>query len=124
MTWQRVALTPAELLDVNYIDYSYWNELSNGTRSPRAAATTIRAGRTIYGVSNAPFWRGADALRQGAVFPELILVRAGADRPLVVVEGHVRLTVYALVPELIPADVTVLLGTSPHISQWVDYRFP
>ncbi len=122
VTWQRVALTPAELLQAKYIDYDYWNELSNGTRSPLEAAKTIRAGRTIFGVSNDPFLRTADALRQGAVFPELILVRAAADRPMVVLEGHFRLTVYALVPELIPSNVTVLLGTSPDIIHWVDYR--
>ena len=122
VTWQRVALTPTELLQANYIDYDYWNELSNDTRSPREAAKTIRAGRTIFGISNDPFVRTADALHQGAIFPELILVRAGAERPMVVLEGHFRLTVYALVPELIPADVTVLLGTSPHIVHWVDYR--
>jgi hypothetical protein len=119
--WQRVALTPAELLQAKYIDYDYWNELSNGTRSPLEAAKTIRAGRTVFGVSNDPALRTADALRHGAVFPELILVRAAAERPMVVLEGHFRLTVYALVPELIPADVTVILGTSPDIIHWVDY---
>ncbi len=121
VTWQRVALTPRELLQVKYIDYSYWNELSNGTRSPLEAAKTIRAGRTIFGVSNDGFLRAADALRHGAVFPELILVRPAVERPMVVLEGHVRLTVYALVPESIPSDVTVLLGTSPDIIHWVDY---
>ncbi len=59
--WQRVAMTPAELLRAKYIDYDYWNELSNGTRSPLGAAETIRAGRTIYGVSNDPFLVAADA---------------------------------------------------------------
>ncbi len=34
VAWQRVALTPEELLQVKYIDYSYWNEISNGTRLP------------------------------------------------------------------------------------------
>ena len=119
--WQRVALTPAELLQARYIDYDYWNELSNGTRSPLEAAKTIRAGRTIFGVANDAFLRGADALRHGIVFPELILVCPAVERPMVVLEGHGRLTVYALVPELIPADVTVVLGTAPDVIHWVDY---
>ncbi len=122
IAWQRVAMTPAEILQVKYIDYDYWNELSNGTRSPVEAAETIRAGRTIFGISNDPFLRTADALRQGAVFPELILVRVAADRPMVVLEGHFRLTVYALAPESIPSAVTVLVGTSPDIVHWGDYR--
>ena len=40
---------------------------------------------------------------------------------MVVLEGHFRLTVYALAPESLPSEVTVLLETSPDIVQWVDY---
>jgi hypothetical protein len=67
------------------------------------------------------FLRIAAALENGATFPELIAVRAGADAEIVVVEGHVRLTVYALVPAAIPLNLTMILGTSPDIGQWNDY---
>ena len=118
VTWQRVALTPEELLQVKYIDYSYWNEISNGTRLPTEAAKTIRSGRPIFEMSTEGFLRIADALRRGATFPELILVRAAVGSDIVILEGHVRLTVYALVPELTPSQVIALLGTSPDFKGW------
>jgi hypothetical protein len=43
--WQWMAITTDELAAVRYIDYSYWNKLSGGTRLPLDAAPRIRAGR-------------------------------------------------------------------------------
>jgi hypothetical protein len=42
--WQWMAITTDELAAVRYIDYSYWNKLSGGTRLPLDAAPRIRAG--------------------------------------------------------------------------------
>ena len=50
--------------------------------------------------------------------PEPILVTAGPDDPVVVLEGHVRVTAYAL------AGIAVgeaLLGTSPAMRRWALY---
>jgi hypothetical protein len=44
--------------------------------------------------------------------PELIVATTPAHSPLVVLEGHVRLTAYALFPELVPDEVEILLGVS------------
>jgi hypothetical protein len=41
--WQWMAISPAELARVRYIDYDYWVELSGGTRLAVAAAARIRA---------------------------------------------------------------------------------
>ena len=108
--WYRAALTPDEVAHIRYIDYSYWNELSNHTRLPSVAVETIRAGREVYGVSNEGFLALAAALRNGARLPELILVGATPDGPLTVYEGHVRLTAYLLAREVIPAELEVLAG--------------
>lgn len=116
--WQHVALTPAELLRVKYISYSYWNELSNGTRLPTEAAKTIRAGRVVFGVPNDRFLHIANVLQGGHQFPPLIVVRAAEGTDLVVLEGHVRLTVYALVPNKIPDEAQILLGTAPVFTNW------
>ena len=122
VVWQRVQLTATELLTIKYIDYSYWNEISNGTRLPTKAAKTIRAGGLIFGrMPTDGFLRIAAALENGAAFPELIAVRASPAAEIVVVEGHVRLTVYALVPAAIPLDLTIILGTSPDIGRWNNY---
>jgi hypothetical protein len=43
ISWSRVALTPAELADVRYIDWDYWLEVSGGTRRPRDAIARMRA---------------------------------------------------------------------------------
>lgn len=111
--WQRAVLSPDELLQVKYTNWDYWLELSGGSRRPTDAATAIRAGRTIYDVANDGFLAMAEALRQGARFPDLILVWAGEGTHLVVLEGHARLTAYALAPDSIPLQVPVILGTSP-----------
>jgi hypothetical protein len=49
--WQWMAITPAELASVRYIEYDYWIELSGGTRLAVDAAARIRAGVTPFGVS-------------------------------------------------------------------------
>jgi len=116
--WYRAALTPEELMRVRYIDYSYWNELSSGTRLPTAATQTIRAGKLIYGQSTQGYLELAKELCRGAQFPELILTAVSSSAPLVVMEGHVRLTTYALAPECLPAMLEVIIGFSPDFTQW------
>ncbi|MBW3623773.1 MAG: hypothetical protein KY468_10245 [Armatimonadetes bacterium] len=97
VSWYRAILTREELAGVRYIDYSYWNELSGGSRLPADAAKNIREGVEVFEVSNDGFFRMAEALRKGALFPELILVGTAPGSELVVLEGHVRLTAYSLV---------------------------
>jgi hypothetical protein len=111
--WYRAVLTRAEVAGLRYIDYSYWNEISNGTRSPLAAAETVRAGRTIYGQGTDGFLLAAQALREGARFTELIVVGAVPDMPLTVYEGHLRLTAYALALECVPDELEVIAGFAP-----------
>ena len=116
MLWQRAALTPEDVLAVRYIDYDYWVELSGGTRLPVDAADRIRRGITAFRVANDGFFELADELGTRPL-PELIVV--GGDGPeLVVLEGHARLTAYALRPEALPDELEVLLGRSPRIAEW------
>jgi hypothetical protein len=115
--WYRAVLTKQELAKVRYIDYSYWNEISNGTRLPVEAAKTVRTGREIYGQSTEGFLKMAQALCDGAQFPELILVGTSPD-DLIVMEGHVRLTAYFLAPECLPEELTVLVGFAPEFASW------
>jgi hypothetical protein len=115
--WYRAALAKEELAKVRYIDYSYWNEISNDTRLPVEAAKTVRTGREIYGVSNEGFLKMAQAVREGAQFPELILIGTSPD-DLIVLEGHVRLTAYFLAPECLPDELTVIVGFAPEFASW------
>lgn len=107
--WTRAELNPAELAHVRYIEYSYWNELSGGTRLPIDAARRIREGVRAFDVSNQGFLAAARAVARGERFPPLIL--AGRDyADMVCLEGHLRLTGYALAG--FPTDVGCLIGTA------------
>ncbi len=111
--WYRAALDREEVAHIRYIDYDYWNELSGGTRMPSEAAKTIRAEREIFTVNNEGFLQAAQALREGAVFPDLILVGESPASVLTVYEGHLRLTAYLLAPEFIPETLEVIAGFAP-----------
>jgi hypothetical protein len=122
--WYRAALTPDELMRVRYIDYSYWNELSGGTRLPTAAAQAIRAGKVVYGQSTQGFLQLADQVCRGAQLPELILTATSPSAPFVVMEGHVRLTACALALECLPATIELIVGFSPDFADWGAYGSP
>jgi hypothetical protein len=117
--WERVMLDRDELAGVRYIDWSYWVELSGGSRSPVDAARRIREGVTVFGVPSDGFVSAAEAVDDA--WPELILATAGPRQALVVVEGHVRLTAYVLAGEAAPPEVEALLGTSPRMRHWALY---
>jgi hypothetical protein len=115
VTWTRAELTPAELTHVRYMDYSYWIELSGGTRLPADAARRIKAGHRAYDIPNDGAIAAGQAAKAAVRFPPLILVGETHDN-LVCLEGHLRLTAYALAG--FPAPVECLLGTAPGMSAW------
>jgi hypothetical protein len=114
--WHRAALGREELLDILFIDWDWWLKLSGGTRSPRDAASRICAGE-IPGVTAAEHESAARALAAGSA-PKLIAVTTQAHRPVVLVEGHVRLTSYALFPDYVPPTTEILLGISDEMTKW------
>lgn len=119
--WFWATATPAEMLAVRYIRYDYWTELSAGSRSPVVAAQRIRAGETAFAVSNDGFLRLADHLEGGGTMPPPILVTATEGADHVVLEGHARVTAWALVPHTLPPALVVLVGSSPAIAAWDEY---
>src|SRR5690349_10252590 len=115
--WHRAAFSHDEVLDILYIDWDWWLELSGGTRRPRDAARRILAG-DVADVDLAE----DEALAAGAPSaPPLIAVTTPAQRPVVLVEGHVRLTAYATFPEHLPAELELLLGVSPAMESWSQF---
>ena len=117
MRWERAALTPDEVLGLRYIQYSFWNELSGGSRLPADAAARIRDGIVVFGRLPTDGFITASENLSVEDMPELIVV-GGLGEGLVLLEGHVRLTALALRPELLPPELEVLLGRSPQISEW------
>ena len=116
--WQWMAITPAELAEVRYIDYSYWNELSGGSRLAVDAVPRIRAGVAPFGVPSDRLLGLAREVAAGARFPPLILVTTGPRGPLVVLEGHVRLSAFMLVRDHLPRELEVLVGSSATMTRW------
>ena len=114
--WDRAALAPAEVLAIRYIDYDYWVELSGGSRLATDAAQRIHAGVTVFGVPNDGFFEIADSFESSSPPP---LIAVGGIAPgLVLLEGHVRLTAFALRPQLLPPELELLVGHSPRIGEW------
>lgn len=117
--WNLCSFSSADLESIRYIDYSYWNELSAGTHKPLAAAETIRNGQLIYGLSNDGFLCAAEYIKTHGGFPKLFFVTCDY-KEFVIVEGHFRMTAYALVPECF-CEVEVIVGkcNSEELKKWV-----
>lgn len=98
LRWDYALLEEEDIDKIRYINYSYWNELSQNTGLAREAAKTIESGTTIFGISNQPFLQGRDYLLKGNSFRPMILITGGDDQ-YTIVEGHSRMTVYGLLPE-------------------------
>ncbi len=106
--WSLCSFSSSDLDKIRYIDYSYWNELSAGTRKPLTAAEVIRSGVRIYDLSNDGFLHTAEYIKNGGTFPKLFFLTSDYEN-FVIVEGHFRMTAYALVPECFN-DVEVIVG--------------
>ena len=118
VSWHWMAISPAELAGVRYIDYDYWVELSGGSRLAADAGPRIRAGVAPFGVPSDWALGMAQEVSRGARFPPLILVTTGASQDLVVLEGHARLTAFMLARDRLPAELEVLVGSSPMMTGW------
>ena len=118
--WSRAALKPAEVLAIRYINWDWWLELSGGTRQPLDAAGRIRrnAIRDVTAEWHEPI---AARLKSPEPQPELIAVALPNDPRLVMVEGHLRLTAYALYPEYLPDELEIFLGTAEQMDRWTEF---
>jgi hypothetical protein len=118
--WYRAELAPEEVLAIRYIDWDWWLTISGGTRSPAEAAARIRAG-AIDGVVAESHRPLAERLRSANPPPELIAVTTTVGEPLVLVEGHARLTAYAVYPAFLPPRLEIVVGISPRAAEWSNY---
>ena len=104
--WSLVELSKEDINKIYYIDYDYWNELSNNTSSPLEAVKIIKKGIEIFDVSNKPILDGIKYLNSSK-FPPVILITCN-DEKYLIIEGHSRMTIYAF-------DPTKLDGTYAYI---------
>jgi len=120
INWFWVELDRADILKVIYTEYSYWNELSNYTGSPLEAAKFILTGKCVFGTMPTNHYIDiAQKLIEGHNFPPLILLTDKSEKQYFLLEGHVRMTAYSLVPVLFQ-KVSVLLGycNSDELDKW------
>jgi hypothetical protein len=121
LSWTHGELEVGELERIRYIDYSYWTELSGGSRRPADVRAALAGG-------SLPSWLTemgtqwcfdlADILeRQGAVH-DLIVVGPPEGGELVLLEGHARLTALFVGELQARVRVSGYLGTSPDIHEW------
>ena len=115
--WHEATITKDELRHIKYTNYSYWVDLSSGTRMPQKAAKNILADRESFGVSNQPFTQAAVAVRKGHSFLPLILVGKNTEQ-LVALEGHLRLTAFSLAWDAVPETIKAIIGLSSNMPKW------
>ncbi|MCA9336296.1 MAG: hypothetical protein KDA17_03595 [Candidatus Saccharibacteria bacterium] len=92
--WKLVELAVEDVKALRYIDYSYWNELSDNTHLVGVAAENVKRDKVVFDVSNAHFFDIAKAIETGAQFAPIVVLKR--EQSLEIVEGHARATGYLL----------------------------
>lgn len=121
VSWHHAIAEGADLVECRYVNYDYWVELSGGSRRVTDGAEHIRRGIEVFRVPNDGFWQATGAIEAGVPLMPPILVGKNAQSPLVILEGHVRLTAYCLQPGGLPDALPVIVGYSPEIARWSLY---
>jgi hypothetical protein len=113
--WHRAALAPPEVLEILYIDWDWWLEITDGTRRPTDAANKIRRGEVAGSTVD------EHLMLLDRPQPELIVVTTPDRQNLVVLEGHYRLTAYAMFPKRVPDELELYLGEAEEMNGWRNF---
>jgi hypothetical protein len=119
--WFHGALPAEVLARVRYIDYSYWNELSGGSRRPADVLATLRSGRLPDWVTDlGTDWcfRLAARLADVTRLDDLIMMATPDLERIVVLEGHARLTAVFVGGLQNRLTVHAYVGVAPDITRW------
>ncbi|HXR73862.1 hypothetical protein [Actinocrinis sp.] len=111
LTWYKAELERSEIGNLRYVDYSYWNELTENTRLVKVGVANIMEGKVVFGVPNDRFLALAQDIRHGRHdFGPVILWAQDAAAPLEILEGHLRATALGLAGDEAPAAVEAIVG--------------
>jgi hypothetical protein len=111
LTWYEAELTRCDIANLRYVDYSYWNELTDQTRLVKDAVANIRQGKIVFDVPNDRFLSMAEDIRRGIhIFEPIILWGQDIGSSLEILEGHLRATAFGLADEKAPTDIRALVG--------------
>ena len=72
--WKLVELTLDNVRGFHYIDYSYWNELSDNAHLVGVAADNTRRGKIVFDVSNTYFFDIAKAVETEVHFTPIVVL--------------------------------------------------
>jgi hypothetical protein len=121
VNWYHGVLQPGDLSRVRFIDYSYWNELSGGSRRPVDVLPALRSGQLPTWLSElGTDWcfEFAAWLAKAEAVDDLIVMATPDLSELVVLEGHARLTAIFVGGLQRRLTVRAYLGLSAAIRQW------
>jgi hypothetical protein len=97
INWSYVKLSKEDINNLYYINYDYWNEISNNTSKPLEAVNNIKSGKEMnHPLKISTFIEGFSLITEKK-FPPMILITCNNDKYLII-EGHSRATIYAFDP--------------------------
>ena len=99
LKWFYVEFEVGDIDKIFYLNWEYWNEISNGTSKPTEASKNIYNGVEIFNVSNQPYFKGLEYLENNNKFNPIVAITCNGEK-FVLIEGHSRMTVYGMKPEL------------------------
>ena len=109
--WWFVALDKADLANVRYLNYSDWRTFSGNTLRPTVAADRVKRGDEAKGMPLDAIKAIASEMSNGVRFLPVIAVGTRESSTIVMVEGHTRITAYALAEG--EGELSALLGIAP-----------
>jgi len=111
LMWHEAEMTRQEIGNLRYVDYSYWNELTDNTHLVRDGVKNIREGKIVFGVAHDRFWAVTERILQGEHdFEPIILWGRDSGSSLEILEGHLRATAFGLAGDKAPRIIPVLVG--------------
>jgi hypothetical protein len=119
--WYHGPLPPDELSRVRFIDYSYWIELSGGSRRPQDVPSTLRAGKLptwLVKLGTSWCFELAARLATAGVVDDLIVMATPDLGELVLLEGHARVAAIFVGGLHRRLTVHAYFGLSAAIEQW------
>ena len=119
--WFSAILNKNEFLKIQYLNWDYWLEISENTRSPSYVVQRIKSEELPEDKEINRFKQIANIVKSGDKLPKLILISQNKTSKLVVLEGHARLTAYSLASECLPSENEVIVGFSENFSQYDNY---
>jgi hypothetical protein len=116
--WYKILMTHIDLENALVMNSAPWPEFSGGTRLAGDTSRNFQTGKINHAVLS-DIKATSDLLKEGYILAKLILVGEGLERPLVILEGHVR--AMAILQSDVGKEVRTIVGLSPKMHRWVFY---